>query len=442
MDTNMNIFKRMIAAVSVAAVGFAGFAATSPNLPEAKAATAAASHYWFTDELVFVNSKGAVTTYNVGVGQYKLGSKRGTTKWSTSWTTVTAIDVNGDGRDEMLFYNSKTGKYNIRKVNTKGQVTGAAIRKGTWAKGWTSIAAVNFQADANDEIVFYNSKTGKLASYNVGKTGNLGKQLTNRTVAKNWTSVFAYTMAGKYKTDNITFYNSKTGEYAMYGATSKGNLGTKRSQGTWAKGWTSITTGNFGLSKRDDIVFYNSKNGKYQLAQLNTISNPSVMRSGKWSTWKHVVAANVQGTPKPPKITKVPSVGSGSYTTKIKRLLNYYGCSGTTVKINGATLGSSWGVALVDKNTVHIKSGLNNTNLTYVVAHECAHMLQYRAYAGDFSKLMSDMNRIYGGKDLAGLERNADCITKSWKIKVYSYTNSCSGARNKAALAVASGKTA
>src|SRR5690606_32008499 len=75
----MRMLTRLVAAAAVAVIGFTGFAIAAP--------------------------------------------------WSSSWTTIAPIDINGDGRDELLFYNARTGKFSIRKVTSKGQVSGAAIRQ-------------------------------------------------------------------------------------------------------------------------------------------------------------------------------------------------------------------------------------------------------------------------------------------------------------------------
>ena len=46
-----------------------------------------------------------------------------------------------------------------------------------------------------------------------------------------------------------------------------------------------------------------------------------------------------------------------------------------------------------------------------VALHECAHILQYRAYGYDYTTLETDMDRVYPDGTAPGIEHMADCIS-------------------------------
>lgn len=48
-----------------------------------------------------------------------------------------------------------------------------------------------------------------------------------------------------------------------------------------------------------------------------------------------------------------------------------------------------------------------------VALHECAHILQYRAYDYDAAELESAMERVYPGGTASGVEHMADCISEA-----------------------------
>lgn len=79
--------------------------------------------------------------------------------------------------------------------------------------------------------------------------------------------------------------------------------------------------------------------------------------------------------------------------------------------------------------------------LQFVALHECAHILSYRLYSKDVTKLYSRMNAIYGNRP-DGMEQLADCMayamggTKGFGY----YTGNCSGARGDAARKVLAGR--
>lgn len=132
------------------------------------------------------------------------------------------------------------------------------------------------------------------------------------------------------------------------------------------------------------------------------------------------------------------SSSGGSYRDQIAGILSRYGCGGAGIIIDDPRLGRMNGVADWYNNTVLIRSGLGS-RLTYVVAHECVHLRQYRVFGGDVNALSATMNAIYGGSGFSGLEQNADCATRYWGIKEYHYTTNCSGARLDAAVAILNG---
>ena len=136
---------------------------------------------------------------------------------------------------------------------------------------------------------------------------------------------------------------------------------------------------------------------------------------------------------------------SSKFRAKARAVLNRYGCSSSGIRINDKRLGRySNGMADWYNNVVLLRSSMPASRVTYVTAHECMHMRQYRAYRGNVNKLAAAMNRIYGGKGFTGLERNADCMTRAVGIKVTNsaYASSCSGAKKTAALKVLNGKRA
>lgn len=62
--------------------------------------------------------------------------------YSKNWDVITAIDLDGDGQDEMLFYRvDGTFKYYETKANG---TLGPLIQSGAgYSTGWSSITAVN-----------------------------------------------------------------------------------------------------------------------------------------------------------------------------------------------------------------------------------------------------------------------------------------------------------
>ncbi len=289
----MRMLTRLVAAAAVAVIGFTGFAIAAPTVP---AAEAVVFDNWAADELVFVRSNGGFTSYRVTYTTSKLGSRTATGTWSSSWTTIAPIDINGDGRDELLFYNARTGKFSIRKVTSKGQVSGAAIRQGTLGKGWTTLVGVDFHPDANDELILYNATTGAYRTYNISAKGVFGKPLVQTTIGARWTSVFGMRINAGDTRDRLVLHQSSTGKARIHTLTSKGALGTRTADENWGR-WTRLVPANVDTDAQDEVVFYNSSSRRYKITDVRTTGAPRTIRSGTWSAYRMVIGLNVDPRP-------------------------------------------------------------------------------------------------------------------------------------------------
>lgn len=146
--------------------------------------------------------------------------------------------------------------------------------------------------------------------------------------------------------------------------------------------------------------------------------------------------------------TRASSGGSsnssgGGMRAEAAAVLSRHGCGSAQVIWDDPRLGGYNGSALIGgAEVIMLNSGMPRDRLGYVAAHECAHLLQSRAYGHDLTALQEDMNRIYGGTGYAGLEQNADCITQRWGYSKWNYTTSCGGERGRAAQAIINGTRA
>ncbi len=176
--------------------------------------------------------------------------------------------------------------------------------------------------------------------------------------------------------------------------------------------------------------------------QLN--KGDKIPTDAEYGTWKRIEGSTywVSGlylTDTLPEETE--NTGIKALEPKVRKILNNYGCSSVGIVFDDPRLGEvANGKADWSANQVLVRSTTPGERLTYVVAHECMHILQYQAYGGDVDALAKDMNKAYGGNGYEGLEQNADCMTQAKGIKVYNYTQQCDGSRGAAAKSILSGK--
>jgi hypothetical protein len=86
-----------------------------------------------------------------------------------------------------------------------------------------------------------------------------------------------------------------------------------------------------------------------------------------------------------------------------------------------------WGVADLANAIGYISPTVPADRMYDVVAHEWSHMLSVKAYGGDVTTALAAMNRYFGGSDLMGAERAADCMARLLGATWTHYT-SCTNA--------------
>jgi hypothetical protein len=72
----------------------------------------------------------------------------------------------------------------------------------------------------------------------------------------------------------------------------------------------------------------------------------------------------------------------------------------------------SWGLAAMGGGTVYISPDVPADKLYDVVAHEWSHVLTVKVYGGDLMSALDAVNGYFGGSDLVGAERAADCMAR------------------------------
>ncbi len=261
--------------------------------PEAKAANGDAADEFF----FYRSSDGAYRFYDMNTGG-SLGKQiLGGTGYSTGWSSITAVDLDGDGQDEMFFYRATDGAFRYYDVKTNGTL-GAQLSGGTgYSLGWDSITAVDLDGDRKDEFFFYRSTDGAYRYYKMNANGSLGQQLSGGTgYSLGWDSITAVDLNGDRK-DEFFFYRSTDGAYRYYKMNANGSLGQMLSGGLgYSKGWSSITAVDLNGDSKDEFFFYRSTDGAYRYYKMNANGSLGTLMSGGLGYslgWDSITAVNI-----------------------------------------------------------------------------------------------------------------------------------------------------
>ena len=147
------------------------------------------------DEMFFYREDGLYRYYNVSnTGALSKPIAAGD-NYTKGWSSITALDLDGDGQDEMFFYRND-GLYRYYNIRPDGQIGSPILAGNGYTRDWDAITAVDLDGDGQDEMFFYRND-GLYRYYNIRPDGNLGSPLlAGDGYTTGWTSITAVDLNG------------------------------------------------------------------------------------------------------------------------------------------------------------------------------------------------------------------------------------------------------
>ena len=245
------------------------------------------------DEIFFYRADGLFRYYDISPTA-SLGSPiNAGSKYTTDWTAITSVDLDGDGQDEMFFYRDD-GLFRYYDVRSGGAL-GSPLQEGSnYTTGWDSITAVDLDGDGQDEMFFYR-EDGLYRFYNADSDGSLGSPiLAGSNYTTGWDSITAVDLDGDGQ-DEMFFYRND-GLYRFYDINTIGSLGTPILAGSnYTEGWTSITALDIDGDGQDEMFFYRG-DGLYRYYNINSsgsLGTPILAGSNYTEGWDAITAVSL-----------------------------------------------------------------------------------------------------------------------------------------------------
>jgi hypothetical protein len=194
------------------------------------------------DEIFFYRNDGLFRYYDINPDA-SLGSPLASgDNYTHDWSTITAIDLDGDDADEMFFYRDD-GLFRYYDIRPNGSIPKPMTAGDNYTTGWDSISAIDLDGDGQDEMFFYR-EDGLYRFYDIRPDGSLPKPISSGSdYPTGWTTITAIDLNGDGH-DEILFYRDN-GEYGYYPVGNDGVLGDAILSGAdYTAGWTSIASVN------------------------------------------------------------------------------------------------------------------------------------------------------------------------------------------------------
>jgi PKD repeat protein len=240
------------------------------------------------------DGKSDLIWYNSVSGQTVAWLMDGTTAASTSallsdpnWKIIKTADFNGDGMADLLWYNASTGE------------TAAWLMNGSSVSAWTVlitdpdwkvIEAADFNGDGKTDLLWYNASSGQTAAWLMNGTNV--SAWTVLITDPDWRVTAAADLNGDGKAD-LLWHNKITGQTAAW-------IMNGTSVSTWTvlisdPDWNVIGTADLNGDGMADLLWYNATTGQTAAWLMNGTSTTAWSAFPTDSNWKVVAAADLNG---------------------------------------------------------------------------------------------------------------------------------------------------
>ena len=243
------------------------------------------------DEMFFYRDDGLFRFYQVTPTGGLPSPMLAGSGYTTGWTSISAVDLDGDSQDEMFFYR-EDGLFRYYQVLPTGQIGSPMVAGNGYTTGWDSITSIDLEGDGQDEMFFYR-QDGLYRYYQVRSNGALPSPMkAGSNYSPGWDVIEALDVDGDGQ-DEILFYTSN-GHYRIYDITSSAELGSPIQIGDYGSGWTSISAVDLDGDGADELFFY-APEGAFGYYDINADGSRGGLiagGSGYTTGWSTITSIN------------------------------------------------------------------------------------------------------------------------------------------------------
>jgi hypothetical protein len=214
-------------------------------------------------------------------------------------TLADALDMNGDGRSDVVYRNANTGA--IYRLLANGLAASSGAQVHVQPTSWRLVGDGDFDGNGHADLLYRSTTNGDIAMVRFGLGGTvIGSDIFHRAYGPDWRIALVNDIDGDGRSD-IVWRNSVTGEVLVMLM----EIATIKAQGVVYQepdtNWNIVAAGDFtGGGKQNGLVWRNQATGEVYLQTINYSAGDFSMSGSLVYTepdlqWRILAAADFDG---------------------------------------------------------------------------------------------------------------------------------------------------
>jgi hypothetical protein len=222
------------------------------------------------------------------------------TEPNTQWKVIADADFNGDGPSDLLWRNTTSGSIFMQPFNTSGLPSGGAVFYTEPNAAWKIVATPDIDGDGKADLLWWNSSTGQVYVMLMNGSTIVTQGMAYTEPNTLWNIVAVGDLAGSGKENQLVWRHSTSGQVYLQTLTVSGGVFSQSGTTIYNEpntAWKILAAADFNGDGKSDLLWRNDTTGQVYIMLMNgaSISSAAVVYTEPNLAWKIVSQGDYNG---------------------------------------------------------------------------------------------------------------------------------------------------
>ena len=236
------------------------------------------------------------------------------TEPNTAWKVIADADFDGDGVSDLLWRNTATGQVFMQPFAASGLPVGGTVFYTEPSSAWKIVHTPDLDGDGRADLLWYNTSTGQVFAMLMNGAAIKAQGMVYTEPNTAWSIAVVGDFSGSGKANQLAWRNSVTGQLYLMTVSYAGGVFSQSGAMIYAEpntAWKVIAAPDLDGDGRSDLLWRNDATGQVYGMLMNggTIASQAMVYTEPNLAWKIVAQGDYNGDGKADLLYRNESTG-------------------------------------------------------------------------------------------------------------------------------------